>query len=267
MRLRYWTLLLVLCGTAIGVGAIWYQQPRDPVTVSTNASGDPQGANDSRSAAFGSDDLPAGPTVANAEIPTAADDTVNWTRVVSVGDSLSAILAEAGLDRDVSTEVTTAISSEYDVRHLKPGHSLSLAISSDGLPRTATLEIDDGTRIVATFGATASVQRVAPVPVSVRRAGEVKIASSIYAALEAAGIPTRFATDIELVLAGALDLRTALEGGELIRLLWREHRFDGREIGEPTIDFAQLDLTDERYEILWPDDNSRRTRIFKDGVL
>ena len=258
---------MVLCGIAVGVGAKWHGQPRDPVTLSDSASGDLQSGNESTGATFGNDDLRPRLTVTGADMPTGADDGVSWTRVVGVGDSLSGILADAGLDRDASIEVTHAIGSEYDLRHLKPGHSLALTISPDGLPQTATLEIDDGTRILATFGATASVQKLAPDPVSVRRAGEVKIETSIYAALEGAGIPTRFATDIELILAGALDLRTALEGGERIRLLWREHRFEGREVAEPTIDFAQLDLTSERYEILWPDDNSRRTRIFKDGAL
>lgn len=32
-------------------------------------------------------------------------------------------------------------------------------------------------------------------------------------------------------------------------------------------DGRQLDLADGRYEILWPDDSSRRTMIFKDGQL
>lgn len=267
MRLRYWTALLALCGIAVGVGAKWHGQPSDPVTLSDSVSGGLQNGNGWPGATFNNDDLDTGITVADAEVATGADEGESWTRVIGDGDSLSGILADAGLDRDASTEVIMAIGSEYDLRHLKPGHSLALMMSPSGLPQTATLEIDDGTRILATFGATPSVQRVEPSTVSVRRAGEVKIGSSIYAALEAAGIPTRFATDIELILAGALDLRTALEGGEHIRLLWREHRFEGREVGEPTIDFAQLDLTSERYEILWPDDRSRETRIFKNGAL
>ncbi|WP_246040572.1 M23 family metallopeptidase [Roseovarius arcticus] len=216
---------------------------------------------------MGNDDSMTGQAAEGADMPTQADDAVTWTRVVDAGDSLSGLLAEAGLDTDASIEVTGAIGSEYDLRHLKPGHSIAVTISSDGLPRTATLEIEDGTRILATFGAAPSVQKVAPDLDSVRRAGEARIGSSIYAALDDAGIPTRFATDLELILAGAFDLRTALAGGEHIRLLWREYVSNGREVGEPTIDFAQLDVADGRYEILWPDDKSRRTRIFRNGQL
>ncbi len=267
MRLRYWTALLVLGGSAFVISTQWDRQPRDEAALSDSASAHPQTGNGSTDARFGNDEMLTAPTGANADMLTEDDDAVTWTRVVGAGDSLSGLLAEAGLGTDASTAVTSAIGSEYDLRHLKPGHSIVLTTSPDGLPRTARLEIEDGTRILATFGAAPSVQRVAPSLDSVRRAGEAKIGSSIYAALDDAGIPTRFATDLELILAGGFDLRTALGGGERIRLLWREHSFEGRVIGEPTIDFAQLDLTDGRYEILWPDDNSRRTRIFKDGHL
>lgn len=267
MRLRYWTALLVLGGSAFAFWAQWDRQPRDEASPSDSTSAHPQTGSGSTDAGSENGDLLIGPTVASADMPTEDHDAVTWSRVVGAGDSLSGLLAEAGLGTDASTEVSSALGSEYDLRHLKPGHSLVLTISPDGLPRTARLEIEDGTRILATFGAVPSVQKVAPNLDSVRRAGEATIGSSIYAALDDAGIPTRFATDLELILAGAFDLRTALGGGERIRLLWREHSFEGRVIGEPTIDFAQLDLADGRYEILWPDDDSRLTRIFKDGHL
>lgn len=267
MRLRYWTALLVISAILSGAWAHWDKTTRNSVAISESALEDRESGNGSTGATSKNDELVTAPVVAGTVSQTEGDDVVVWTRVVGAGDSLSELLAKTSLARGASTKVTLAIASEYDLRHLKPGHSLTLTISGDGLPRTATLEIEDGTRILATFGAETSVQRLAPNTVSVRRAGEAEIKSSIYAALEDAGIPTRFATDIELILAGTFDLRSALEGGERIRLLWREHHFGDREVGEPTIDFAQLDLATGRYEILWPEDNSRQTRIFKDGHL
>ncbi|PIL20899.1 hypothetical protein P775_06970 [Puniceibacterium antarcticum] len=262
---------MVLGGIALGVASHWDSQPKDQIATADSTAAEPQSGSSLTGTESGDDDLFAetatGAIAPPAELQAPSDDSVIWTQVVGAGDSLSKLLAKAGLDTDVSRDLTAAIGSEFDLRHLKPGHRLTLATSPDGVPRTATLEIAGGTRILARFGATPSVQRLAPDLDSVRRAGEAKIGSSIYAALEGAGIPTRFATDLELILAGTFDLRTALVGGEHIRLLWREHRFGDRVVGEPTIDFAQLDLADGRYEILWPDDESRQTRIFKDGLL
>ncbi len=267
MRLRYWTALLVLGGVASFVSMKWDRQPQNQAALPVGPSVNPHGDDASTDAASTERDQVAEPAVAAVETPVEDKDAVTWTRVVGAGDSLSALLAEAGLDTVSRTDVTRAIGSEYDLRHLKPGHVLALSVSADGVPQSATLEIEDGTQILATFGPEGSVQRMAPDLDSVQRAGDIKVKSSIYAALDEAGIPTRFATDLELVLAGAFDLRTALSGGERIRLLWREFSSGDREVGEPAIDFAQLDLSDGSYEILWPDDNSTQTRIFKDGQL
>ncbi len=267
IRLRYWTALLVVGGVAFVVSTQWDRQPHDQVALSDGTSAHPQTGSESTTVTSGDDDLLTVPVATDTDIPNQTDDSVIWTRVVGAGDSLSGLLAEAGLDTEANSEVTRAIGSEFDLRHLKPGHSLALQISPDGLPATAMLEIEDGSRILATFGAAPSVQRLAPDLDSIQRAGEATVGSSIFAALDEAGIPTRFATDLELILAGTFDLRTALAGGEHIRLMWREYRSGDRVVGEPTIDFAQLDLADGRYEIMWPDDNSRRSRIFKDGQL
>ncbi|MBM1814547.1 M23 family metallopeptidase [Sulfitobacter pseudonitzschiae] len=262
MRLRYWTAMFAAGGIAIGLSYL-VDTPAEhvtalPDTAKTDQSGDNLIADDQNASVE---------TDADFEKPTAAKDTETWSQVVGMGDSLSGLLAKAGLDTETSREVILAIGSEFDVRHLKPGHRLALELSDDGLPQTATLEIDDGSRIQATFGKAPTVQRLEPELVSVRHAGEATVNSSIFAALDGAGIPTRFATDLELILGETFDLRTQLAGGEHIRLMWREHHSGDRVVGDPTIDFAQLDLADGRYEILWPDDNSRRTTIFKDGEL
>ncbi len=266
-RLRYCTALLVVGDTAFGVSMHWDKQPKHQASLAERTAADlprDSGLADTTSEV---DDFAAIPAEAVADLPSQADEAVTWTRVVGAGGSLSGLLFEAGLGTEASREVTRAIGSEFNLRYLKPGQSLALKISADGLPETATLEIEDGSRILATFGDAPSVQRLAPHLDSVRRAGEATVGSSIFAALDKADIPTRFATDLELILAGTFDLRSALADGERIRLMWREYRSGDRVVGDSTIDFAQLDLADGRNEILWTDDNSRRTRIFKDGQL
>jgi murein DD-endopeptidase MepM/ murein hydrolase activator NlpD len=193
------------------------------------------------------------------------DDLDIWSRAIGPGESLDILLAEAGLDAPMRAEVSRAIGTEYDLRRLRPGYRLSLKIATDGAPRSAVLEVEDGVRIQAVFGATPSVRTIPPELVTEIRAGEAEIATSIYAALDDAGIPTRFATDLELIFDGTLDLRREVTGGEHLRIVWRENRLGDRVIGDPTIDFAEIDLGEVRYEVVWPDDDSHRSFIYKDG--
>lgn len=267
MRLRYWTALTaVLC---VGLVVTIRSGDDEPVPVVSvdeavlTVPDSPKTMTDSEADHEVSDRLAE--TDQEADIP---EHEVTFSRSVAPGESLDALLAEAGLDAPTRREVADAIGSEYDLQNLKPGHKLDLAVTPDGIPQSATLEVDDGVRIHAVLGDVPSVRVVPPDLDTIHRAGETEIASSIYAALDAADIPTRFATDLELVLAGTLDLRRAVGGGEHLRIMWRENRLGDRVIGEPMIDFAELKLVGgETYEILWPEDGSITTRIYKDSAL
>lgn len=269
MRLRYWTALIVLvCGAFVvtirkdGPVQEGAAHLDDAALAALQNLGDAENADDAA-------DVPAAEPDADIEAQEAAITVfdVTFSRSVGVGENLNILLAEAGLDPLMRAEVADAIGSEYDLQRLKPGYRLDLAITPDGTLQSASLEVEDGIRIHAVFGAAPSVRTVPPDLDAVHRAGEAEIGSSIYAALEAADIPTRFATDLELVLAGTLDLRRTLGGGEHLGLIWRENRLGARVIGEPLIDFAKLDLGEDRYEILWPQDDARTTRIYKNGQL
>ncbi|MCA1776668.1 MAG: M23 family metallopeptidase [Loktanella sp.] len=259
MRLRYWTALTAIACVVLVATMIHVRKgstaARD--NTDTHSRSDVSVISPDQASSLGPEQ----------DAQTVASDVSNWSRSVEPGDSLDGLLAEAGIDAVTRAEITNAIASEYDLRRLQPGHKLALKMASDGLPENATLEVDDGVQIRAVFGASPVVQVIAPALETVRRAGEATIDSSIYAALDKAGIPTRFATDLQLVLAETLDLRSSLESGERLRLMWRENRLNTRVIGEPVIDFAELRLGDKEYEILWPDDTSRRTMIYENGQL
>jgi hypothetical protein len=244
MRLRYWTALIVLvCGAFVvtirkdGPVQEGAAHLDDAALAALQNLGEAENADDAA-------DVPAAEPDADIEAQDAALTAfdVTFSRSVGVGENLNILLAEAGLDPLMRAEVADAIGSEYDLQRLKPGYRLDLAITPDGTLQSASLEVEDGIRIHAVFGAAPSVRTVPPDLDAVHRAGEAEIGSSIYAALEAADIPTRFATDLELVLAGTLDLRRMLGGGEHLGLIWRENRLGARVIGEPLIDFAKLDL-------------------------
>ncbi|ETW13297.1 peptidase family M23 [Roseivivax marinus] len=190
-----------------------------------------------------------------------------WSREIASGDTLDGLLAEAGLTGPDRAETSLAISAEYDLRRLRPGHVLTVEMSANGSPRRVALDVDEGVRVEATFGDTLSTRVVSPEPEIVVLAGTTRIESSIFAALEDSGIPSRFAVDLAQMLGGTVDFRRDLGGGETLRLLWREARVEGDTIGQPKIAFASLDLGDALYEVVWPEDGTGRATMYLNGEV
>ena len=190
-----------------------------------------------------------------------------WSRDIAPGETLDFLLSEAGLAARDRAEVALALGAEYDLRRLRPGHSVTVASTVDGSPRTVSLAVEDGVRIEVVFGEQLSTQVVAPDPEIVTLAGEAVIDSSIFAALDEAGIPARFSVDLAQMLGGTVDFRRELAGGETLRLLWREARVGEDRIGQPDLAFAALEIGGSLYEIVWPDDGSGQATIYVDGEV
>ena len=190
-----------------------------------------------------------------------------WSRDIAPGETLDFLLSEAGLAAPDRAEVALALGAEYDLRRLRPGHSVTVASTVDGSPRTVSLAVEDGVRIEVVFGEQLSTQVVAPDPEIVTLAGEAVIDSSIFAALDEAGIPARFSVDLAQMLGGTVDFRREMAGGETLRLLWREARVGEDRIGQPELAFAALEVGGSLYEIVWPDDGSGQATIYVDGEV
>ena len=190
-----------------------------------------------------------------------------WSRDIAPGETLDFLLSEAGLAAPDRAEVALALGAEYDLRRLRPGHSVTVASTVDGSPRTVSLAVEDGVRIEVLFGEQLSTQVMAPDPEIVTLAGEAVIDSSIFAALDEAGIPARFSVDLAQMLGGTVDFRREMAGGEALRLLWREARVGEDRIGQPELAFAALEIGGSLYEIVWPDDGSGQATIYVDGEV
>lgn len=190
-----------------------------------------------------------------------------WSRDILPGETLDFLLSEAGLAASDRAEVALALGAEYDLRRLRPGHSVTVASTMDGSPRTVSLAVEDGVRIEVIFGEQLSTQVVTPDPEIVTLAGKAVIDSSIFAALDEAGIPARFSVDLAQMLGGTVDFRREMAGGEALRLLWREARVGEDRIGQPELAFAALEIGGSLYEIVWPDDGSGQATIYVDGEV
>lgn len=209
----------------------------------------------------------AAATTSTAPPPSAERHLTTWSRDIASGETLDMVLADAGLAASDRAEVALVLGVEYDLQRLRPGHAITVVTTSDEAPRRIVLEVDDGVIIEAVFGERLTTRVITPEPEIVPRVGEVIIETSLFAALDRANIPARFALDLVQMLGGNVDFRSDLSGGETLRLLWREARVGDEIVGQPEITFAALDLGDKLYEVIWPEDGSGRASIYRDGEL
>jgi murein DD-endopeptidase MepM/ murein hydrolase activator NlpD len=206
-------------------------------------------------------------TVDDTSLLTVEPHQSNWSRDIESGETLDGVLAEAGLSATDRTEIAMALGSEYDLRRLRPGHSVTVVSAMDGSLRSVALAVEDGVRIEAVFGDQLATKVVAPDPEVVTYAGEAVIDSSLFAALDNAGIPPQFAVDLAQMLSGTVDFRREIAGGETLQLLWREARVGEDRMGQPDLAFAALEVGGALYEVVWPDNGSGQATIFVDGEV
>ena len=205
--------------------------------------------------------------MADTLLPTIEPPLANWSRDIATGETLDTVLEEAGLSATDRAEVALALGAEYDLRRLRPGHSVTVVSTMDGSPRSVALSVEDGVRIEAIFGEELATQVVTPDPEFITLAGEAVIDSSLFAALEDARMPARFAVDLAQMLGGTVDFRREMTGGETLRLLWREARVGEDRIGQPEPTFASLEVGGALYEVVWPENGSGQATIYVDGTV
>lgn len=233
---------------------VWTVTPA-PELASAVSDPDPRLASPERPAMLASDE-----PVAQITPPVAV-----WSREIETGDTLDGILAEAGLTAADRAEIALALGAQFDLRRLRPGHRINVVSTPGGTPQRVALNVDEGVIIEAIFGEQLETRVLTPKPEIVTLAGQARIKSTIFTALEDAGMPARFAVDLAQMLGGTVDFRQDLSGGETLRFMWRESRIGGELVGQPELTFAALDVGGSLYEVVWPDDGTGRATIYLDG--
>lgn len=202
-----------------------------------------------------------------APLPSIEPQILTWSHELAAGETLGALLGEAGLTSESRAEVLLALGAEYNLRGLRPGHRITVEKTSDGRPRYVALNVEDGIQIEVIFGEELAIRVVEPTPEIETFARSASVEQSIFSALDEAGIPARFAVDLAQVLGDTIDFRRDFAGGERLRILWRAARVGNESIGQPKILFAALELDDVLFEVVWPTDNTGRATIYQNGEV
>ncbi|SHF60169.1 MULTISPECIES: M23 family metallopeptidase [Halomonadaceae] len=205
----------------------------------------------------------------NRSLPNARrpDGSTKTLRVAS-GDTLASLLRRLGADAETQQHAITTLTDKFDPRQLQPGNRVSLTRLDDGRPLSVAIERASGVRYIVTLDERPRARVVQPRTETRVLGREIVIESSLYAALASAALPTRFAADLEALLAGIMNVRRDLSGGERLQLLWQEmRRENGARVGDPRLTYAGLVRRAQRLEVVWPQGQGGPVMLFKDGKL
>jgi murein DD-endopeptidase MepM/ murein hydrolase activator NlpD len=185
--------------------------------------------------------------------PPTAHSPASFEATIAPGDTLDSVLGRAGVPAGIRVDAALALADVYDLTGLRPGHRLEwTAPSGDqaGVTRLS-LFVEDGVEIVLTFDGTVSAERLDPPIRETDRRETLVLDDTLYEALVARDAPERFAVDLTALLAGQVDFRRDLQGGETFALVWQEDQLpDGSIAGEPRLNYARLELADRVLELV-----------------
>ena len=206
------------------------------------------------------------PLRAVADPPTAYGPAVIDVTVAS-GDTLDSVLDRAGVPAGIRAEAALALAGVYDLTDLRPGHRVEWTAAS-GDPTSLTrlsLFVEDGVEIALTFNGQVTAERLEPPIRETDRRETLVLDGTLYEALVARNAPERFAVDLTALLAGQVDFRRDLQGGETFALVWQEDQLpDGSIAGEPRLNYARLELADRVLELV-ATDAAGPVIVFEDG--
>lgn len=207
-----------------------------------------------------------------APVPVFADPPTSHvlsqsTATIASGDTLDSVLGRAGISPNVRAEAALALAGVYDLTELRPGHRLEWAAEKIDPTRLLRLSlfVDDGVEINLSFNGPITAERLDPPIREVDRRETLTLQGPLFEALVGAKAPERFAVDLTALLAGQVDFRRDIKGGESFALVWQEDQLpDGSIAGEPRLNYARLELTDRVLELV-ASDAAGPVIVFEDG--
>lgn len=208
------------------------------------------------------------PTPGQAD-PTDTQPLSQSTTTAGAGDTLNSVLDRTGIEPTLHGEAALALTGVYDLTELRPGDRLEWVTdrTPSATPVRLALYMEDGVEIALSFSGPVTAERLGPPVRAVDRRETLTLQGSVYDALVARNAPERFAVDLTALLAGQVDFRRDLQGGETFALVWQEDQLpDGSIAGEPRLNYARLEL-DNRVLELVATGTSGDVILYEDGEV
>ena len=198
-----------------------------------------------------------------------AGDLAPSAAEVEPGDTLEALLRDLGFDGELLGEIVLGFSSEFDPRKLQPGDRIEVVWSAraPGQARQVILFLGNGESIELDVAGAYRVARHEQETSRAERAVSLTLEDSLVGTIEDAGVPARLGLDLAASLAGLVDLRRDVAGGEPVEILYAEEVLpDGGTIGSPELRYARVEIGGRTLEVA-PDGGGTTMMVFEDGEL
>jgi murein DD-endopeptidase MepM/ murein hydrolase activator NlpD len=194
-------------------------------------------------------------------VATAALDATKTVKV-KAGDTLSDVLQRGGVERNVAVDIVEAIKQVYNPRRLQRDQALTLNFidhENDRHLGEMTFETAPGESIAverAEDGSYVARKVVAATHKELVRYDGV-INSSLYAAADAAGLPTEIMNKMTALFAHDVDFQRDIQEGDKFSVMFeRVVTADGRVINNGAIKLASMTLsgvTNKQFAFTHPD--------------
>jgi murein DD-endopeptidase MepM/ murein hydrolase activator NlpD len=213
--------------------------------------GDPEqyrlAAMDGRSAVDGKSSLAGGESRAEPD-REAKDEYVEVAHSVGRGDTLFAMLLDAGVGATEALELIREMRTVHPPERLQAGQRLTLRFADEkrSTLRTLLLRVDPETQVVVhrESGALHAARRVTPlVSEPVRARGTIRL--SLYQSARAQGVPNTVLMDLIGLLSFDVDFQRDIQPGNRFRIVYEEARDrDGKLVRFGDIVVAELEMDD-----------------------
>lgn len=182
------------------------------------------------------------------------------TLTVQRGDTLMAMLVDAGVDRKTAHDSIEAVREIYNPRDLRPGDevvlSFNVAMAEDGADAKEfqgfTLSPDPARKVTALrdddTGDFQVKEKTAVLREETQRF-EGRIDSSLFLAATDAGVDPRVLATMIKALSYDVDFQRDIRKGDSFAVMYsRKVAPDGQTVGEADIQFLSMELSGERYD-------------------
>ncbi len=181
-------------------------------------------------------------------VATAALDATKTVKV-KAGDTLSDALQRGGVDRGVAVDIVEAIKQVYNPRRLQSGQALTLNFIDHANDRhlgEMSFETAPGQTVAVERGEDGSY--IARKVVAETHREMVRydgtITSSLFAAAEAAGVPSKIMSDLVKLFSYDVDFQRDIQEGDSFSVMYeRVVTKDGRVISNDDIKLASMTLS------------------------
>lgn len=188
--------------------------------------------------------------LAVSRVTVAALDATK-TVTLKAGDTLSDVLARAGVNRSVAIDIVEAIRQVYNPRRLQSGQALTLNFIRDAMADERQLgelsfELSPGESVAvarADDGTYSARKIVAETHHEMVRYDGV-ISSSLFAAADEAGVPGKVMSDMVKLFSYDVDFQRDIQDGDKFSVMYeREVTDDGRIVSNNGIRLASMTLS------------------------